>query len=231
MEYELFLKFKGELDLNTNDYLGGVFDTIWADIMYATDEAAEAAEAADEDYEGTKIGIIQLLNYNQALAIQYGIKMSEIPFMTFQYNSKALMELDSTLISQETIDEIGAATNPNIMVLSRFGISAAWRNKGIGEEVLKGIIKQMKGKCGYIVILKGEPAQCGEEGPDSVYEKLGVELTGLETDPEKAQWKLNAFFQRCGFRLFKNYDNVFVCNVDKVVSERKMVMRSVNKLI
>jgi hypothetical protein len=47
----------------------------------------------------------------------------------------------------------------------------------------------------------------------------------LEKDPEKAQWKLNAFFQRCGFRLFKNYDNVFVCNVDQVVADCKLVMR------
>lgn len=44
-------------------------------------------------------------------------------------------------------------------------------------------------------------------------------LDGLEKDPEKAQWKLNAFWQRCGFKQFKNYDNVFICNVDKVMSE------------
>ena len=230
MDYNLYLKFDGELDLNPSDYLGGVFDTIFADIMCGTDEAAEAAEAADEDYKGTKIGFVQLLNYNQALAMSYGVNMTEVTFMTLQYNSKALMELDYTLITQETIDEIGAAANPNIMVLIRFGISAAYRNKGIGEQVMKGIIKQMKGKCGYVIILKGEPAQCGvDAGPDSVYEKWGVELAGLEKDPEKAQWKLNAFFQRCGFRLFKNYDNVFVCNVDQAVSERKLVARSVSR--
>jgi GNAT superfamily N-acetyltransferase len=226
MEYGLYLKFSGELDLNPNDYLGGVFDTVTADIMYETDEAAEAAEAADEDYSGTKIGFVQLVNYNQALAMAYGVNISDVRFMTSQYNSEALLELDHNRISQETIDEIGAATNPNIMVLIRFGISAAWRNKGIGKQVLNGIIKQTKGKCGYIIILKGEPAQCQEKaGPESFYEMHGVELAGLEKDPEKAQWKLNAFFQRCGFRLFKNYDTVFVCNVDQVVSDLKLVVR------
>src|SRR5688572_28879418 len=110
MDCDLYLKFEGELELNPSDYPGGVIENIFAHIMYATDEEAEAAEAADLDYEGTRIGFVQLLNYNQVLAIQYGIKMSEIPFMTFQYNSKALMELDSTLMSQETLDEIGEAT-------------------------------------------------------------------------------------------------------------------------
>jgi hypothetical protein len=155
--------------------------------------------------------------------------MTDVPILTLQYNKKALMELDYTRISPETIDEIGAATNPNIMVLHHFGISAAWRNKGIAQQALKGIIKQMKGKCGYIVILHSRPEQCGKDtGPDSLYEIRGVELAGLEKDPEKAQWKLNAFFQRCGFRQFKNYDNVFVCNVDQVVTDRIMVKHPVN---
>ena len=57
MKYDLYLKFSGELDLNPHDYLGGVFDTVTADIMYETDEAAEAA---GEDYRGTKIGFVQL---------------------------------------------------------------------------------------------------------------------------------------------------------------------------
>jgi GNAT superfamily N-acetyltransferase len=230
MDYNLYLKFNGALDLNLNDHLGGMFDPVFADIMYETDEEAVAAEAAGEDYQGTKIGFVQLLNYNQALAMAYGINMTEVTFMTLQHNSKALMELDYTLISQETIDEIGAASNPNIMVLIRIAISAAWRNKGIGEQALKGIIKQMKGKCGYIIILNSEPEQGGNDSViDTFYKNHGVELAGLEKDPEKAQWKLNAFFQRCGFRLFKNYDNVFVCNVDQAVSERRLVARSVSR--
>jgi hypothetical protein len=28
MDYDLYLKYDGELDLNLNDYLGGVFDTL-----------------------------------------------------------------------------------------------------------------------------------------------------------------------------------------------------------
>ena len=48
----------------------------------------------------------------------------------------------------------------------------------------------------------------------------------LEKDPEKAQFKLNAFFQRCGFRLFKNFDNVFICNVDQAVPDPVMVKKT-----
>jgi hypothetical protein len=135
-----------------------------------------------------------------------------------QGNRKALPALDYTNISQETIDEIGAASNPNIVILFHFGISAGWRNKRLGEEVLKGFIEQMLGKCGYIVIVHNEPAQFGQNGDKGgIYALHGVTLDNLEKDPEKAQRKLNAFWQRCGFKPFKNYDNVFICNVEQTV--------------
>jgi GNAT superfamily N-acetyltransferase len=227
MNYDLCLKYDGKLKLNLKNCKGEYFDTHFTDIIYTTDEEENAAAAADEDYEGTRIGFVQLLYYNQALAIAKGISMSEVKYMALQRGFKALKELDYTHITEETIDEIGEATNKNIMVISRFGISAAWRNKGIGEQLLKGFVEQMKGKCGYVVILYGTPAQCEDkDGYSSTYENRGVELAGLEKDPEKAQWKLNAFFQRCGFRLFKNFDNVFICNVDQAVPDRMMVKKT-----
>lgn len=228
MEYNVYLKYDGELDLNLNDLLGGLLEDYFAHIMYETDDDVDdnIDEAENYDYEGTKIGFMQRFIYNQALANEYGAHMSQIKYLTLQYNSKALLEMDHLCITQETIDEIGATTNPNIMVLQHFGISTAWRNKGIGEQVLKGLIKQMKGKCGYIMILNNKPAQFKEcTGPDSLYEVQGVELAGLEKDPEKAQWKLNAFFQRCGFRQYKNYENVFICNVDQVVASEPRVAK------
>jgi hypothetical protein len=226
MNYSLFLKYNVDLDLNINDkYLGALCDDVFADIMYISD--APVDDEPDE-CEGTKIGFVKWLHYNQALAMSHGVNMMEVPLLTLQHNSDALMELDYTRISQETIDEIGAASNQNIMVLHHFGIAAAFRNKGIGEQVLKGIIKQMKGKCGYIVIPGSRPQQCEESTIlDTFYKNHGVEFAGLEKDPEKAQWKLNAFFQRCGFRLFKNYDNVFICNVDQVVLKPIIVKRPV----
>jgi GNAT superfamily N-acetyltransferase len=219
MEYELYLKYDGDLDLNINDYSGGIWETTFASIMY--DSGNDIDESEEDEIEGTRIGFIHLLHINQVLAKTYGVNMAHQPFITLRKNSQALVELDHNLISQETIDEIGAASNPNIIVIIHFGISAAWRNKGLGEQVLKGIIKQMKGKYGYFMILNGIPEQLDKHtGPDSLYEIQGVELAGLEKDPEKAQFKLSSFFQRCGFRPFKNYDNVFVCNVDQAVPER-----------
>lgn len=225
MEYNLYLKYEAVLDLNLDDRLGELCDFFLADIMYVTNDEENDMDKTDDEYVGTKIGFIKWFVYNQALAMAYGANMTQLPFMRMQNNSKALLELDYIHISQETVDEIGATTNPNITVIHHFGISTAWKNKGIGEQALKGFIKQMKGKCGYI-ILRSEPQQCGKyTGADSLYEMQGVELAGLEKDPEKAQWKLNAFFQRCGFRLFKNYDNVFVCNVDQVVASEHRVIK------
>lgn len=218
MEYNVYLQYKTQLDLNLNDYFGGIYEHIFADIMYELDEVAEDEE--DDEVKSSKIGFMSWVECNQVLARAYGVSMTEIPYLSMRTNSNALMNIDRALITQETIDEIGATTNPNIIVLIDFGISDAWKNKGIGEQVLKGIIKQMKGKYGYFMVLNSVPAQFGEYAdPDSKYEREGVELAGLEKDPEKAQWKLNAFWQRCGFRQFKNYDNVFVCNIDQAVPE------------
>lgn len=224
MEYNVYLKYDAHLSLNLDDRLGELCDNVFAEIFYETEEGLDEEEY--DDYEGQKIGFISWFVYNQALAMTYGTNMTQVPSLKSKYKRQALMELDYTLISQETIDEIGAASNPNIMVLQHFGISADWRNKGIGEQALKGLIKQMKGKCGYIMNLNVEPVQCKNDAIcDELYEERGVELAGLEKDPEKAQWKLNAFFQRCGFRLFKDYDDVFICNVDKVVASEPRVVK------
>lgn len=219
MDYNLYLDYKASIDLNLNDYSGGIFEHFFADIMYGTEEVPKDED--DDDFEEKKIGFISWIECNRVLAKAYGVGITEIPYIGLRTNSKVLMELDPHVINQETIDEIGQVMNPNIILLTHFGISAAWRNKGIGEQVLKGFMKQMKGKYGYIIILNPNPEQFEERpGPDSYYGKQGVELGGLEKDPEKAQWKLNAFFQRCGFRLYKDYDNVFVCNIEKIVPER-----------
>jgi predicted acetyltransferase len=169
-----------------------------------------------------KIGFVTFLTYNQVLAMTYGININHLPMISLRRDSKIFKELDYAFISQETIDEIGAATNPNILVLEQFGISPAFRNKGIGEQVLKGIMKQMKGQYGYMIIIQPEPAQFDEHCIE-VYSRWGVEMDGSEKDPEKAQWKLNAFFQRCGFRLFKNYNDVFICNIEQAVPDKGIV--------
>jgi len=218
MDYDLYLEYEVDMDLNINDDVRETSDQIFASILHETDEAVQ--NVGNDEPERTRIGFIQLFRYNQVLAKTYGVNMTHNPLATMRIGSKALMELDYSLITQETIGEIGTASNPNILVLARFGISADWRNKGIGEQVLKGIMKQMKGKYGYMLIMEPKPAQFEEhEACKRLHKVQGVELTGLEEDPEKARWKLNAFWQRCGFKLFKNYDNVFICNIEKTVSE------------
>jgi hypothetical protein len=213
MQYELYLKYDETMVIGLHEHWSDLCLHTFADIMHWTDN--DEIDINDDEDQGTKIGFIVWATYNQALAMVHGVNMTHVPALC---NKKPLLELDYTQISQDTINEIGAASNPNIVMLYHFGISAAWRNKGMGEEVLKGFIEQMKGKCGYIVIMNREPAQCGKH--TSLYTNRGVELDSLEEDPEKAQWKLNAFWQRCGFKQFKDHDNVFICNVDEAVAER-----------
>jgi GNAT superfamily N-acetyltransferase len=217
MGYNLYLKYEAEDLLNIQDEVTEVWDGIAASIFHETDEAVK--NAVDNSPERTKIGFITFLVYNQVLAMTYGVNMTQDPLISRRIDGKPIMELDYTIISQETIDEIGEATSPNILVLEQFGISPAWRNKGIGEQVLKSIMKKMKSQYGYMIIMQPEPVQFNEYRK-KVYYRWGVEMDGLENDPEKAQWKLNAFFQRCGFRLFKNYNDVFICNIDQAVPDQ-----------
>jgi hypothetical protein len=227
MNYNLYLKYELDLNLDINADSGSLRKTIFADIMHQKRTAV--ANAKDDEPERTRIGFVHMIHYHQALAMAYGLNMTQFRDITLSVRSKVLLELDYTLITQETIDEVGVVTNPNIIVLVNFGISAAYRNKGMGEQFLKGLVKQMKGFCGYIVILNSEPVQFADRTQQNIiYENQGVALTGLEKDREKAQFKLNAFFQRCGFRSFKNYENAFICNVDQVVPDRIMVKHAVN---
>jgi hypothetical protein len=218
MNYNLYLKYKAEDWLNIQHEDSDVLDGIAASIMYDTCE--DVGNVEDNFPEPRKIGFVTFSAYNQALAMTYGLNVDQIPVISLRRDRKIFKELDYAFISQETIDEIGAATNPNILLLEQFGISPAFRNKGIGEQVLKCIMKQMKGQYGYMIIIKPEPAQFSEHCKE-VYSRWGVEMDGLEKDPEKAQWELNAFFQRCGFRLFKNYNDVFVCNIEQAVPNKE----------
>lgn len=216
MEYGMYLKYDCAMNIALNGHWGELYNWTWADIMYYTEkEVEEDEDKEDNKVEDCKIGIFQWVTFNQALAKVNGVSMNDA---IIPGNRKPLLELDYSNITQETIDEIGPASNPNIVMPLRFGIKAAYRNKRLGEQVMKGFIEQMKGKCGYIIITTNTPAQFEQHsGPHSLYEIQGVELGNLEKDPEKAQWKLNAFWQRCGFKQFKHYDNVFICNVDQAV--------------
>lgn len=210
MGYDLYFHYNELLDLNVNDNCTRpVCSMMYGNIQYSIPELQ------------SKVGVVNLLYFNQVLAKEYGVTMAEVPFLKSKINSKALLELDANLISTETINEIGPASNPNIILLEHFSISADFRRKGLSEKILKEIIKQMKGRCGYLVILNSQsvlPNSIDEEN----YESQGITLASFENDPEKEQWKLNEFFQRCGFRLFKNYNNVFICNVDQLVSSLRL---------
>ena len=216
MEYELYLKYDAQMGIGLHGYWGDLCENTWADIMHWTNTGDNIN---DEEDIGTKIGSLYWVTYNQALAMAYEVNMTHVRYMAMlRGHSKALLDLDYTNISQETIDEIGAASNPNIVTIIHFAIEAAWRNKRLGEEVMKGFIEQMLGKCGYVVIVHNEPAQFDDyynSGNEDARQRMALDK--LEKDPEKAQWKINAFWQRCGFKQFKNYENAFICNVEQTV--------------
>ncbi|MCS3800865.1 GNAT family N-acetyltransferase [Niastella sp. OAS944] len=223
MAHEVYLKHTQTFIIGISGprYWGELHEHNFTDIMYCPEK-----EEADQN-EGTKIGNLAWIIYKQELAIANGINMTHVPDIYLQFDFPILLELDYAHITRETIKQIGAASNSNIVILIDFFISSAWRNKGIGKEVLINFIEQMKGKCGYIIILRNEPMQFGRlSDPDYEYAKPVTELDSLEKDPEKAQYKLNAFWQRCGFKLFKDYDNVFICNVEQAVPDYSKAVRT-----
>lgn len=215
MNYNLFLKYTDEHDLNIND--DRICHGMSADILYELEEAVKDGN----NPEPITIGHLCMLYYNKALAMAYGVDMGALFLPWLPINLEVLLELNNKRIPKETLEKIGDATNPNILILDHFGISAGWRKKGIGEQVMKGLIKQMKGRCGYIIIPYSVPQQHADYTVHgSFYMKMGVDLESMESlekDRAKSQQQLNAFWQRCGFRQFKNFENVFICNVEKAV--------------
>ena len=200
MQYKLYLKPRPPFITTTGEW-AELYENHAADIMYL------ANKDDAEINEGIKIGTIVWATYNQDLAVNNHVRL---------FISPATRHLQYPDITKETIDEIGAPSHPNIVMLTHFGISAAYSNKGLGEEVLNLFIAQMKRKCGYILIEDNIPAQFDNENNiNSFYETSGVDLDSLDKDREKAQYKLNAFWQRCGFKLFKDYNNVFILNVER----------------
>ncbi|MCS3800104.1 hypothetical protein [Niastella sp. OAS944] len=221
MKCNIYFMYNELLDVNVNDNLNGTICGMMYGFIQCYVYEANNSEKGHE-WKVSKAGFIKLLYFNQELAKVYGVTMAEVPLLKLKINSEALMELDAALISQETIHEIGAASSPNILLLEHFGISAEFRKKGLGEKIFKEAIKQMKGRYGYVLVLNPQPIFPGSVG-EKTYALQGVTLAGLETDPEKAQCKLNEFFQRCGFRPFKDYHNVFICNVDQLVTSLRLM--------
>jgi hypothetical protein len=174
------------------------------------------------DDNGDKIGSIIWFNYKQELAIANGVNMTKQPYITSKPGHAILFELDYTNISQETINEIGDSSNLNIAIIFSVCLSAAYSYKEMGVKIMKRFIEQMKGKCGYIIIQPFEPVQL----KPSQYLIEGMTLDGVEDDYEKAQYQLKAYWLRCGFKLFKNYDNVFICNVNQAVQKHNEATRS-----
>src|SRR5690349_3294068 len=132
MNYNLYLKYTDEQDLNIND--DRLCDGMSADILY---ESEEAVKKDADNPERTTIGHLSMIYYNKALAMAYGVDMRALILPWLPINLEVLLELNNKRIPKETEEEIGAATNPNILILDHFGISAGWRNKGIGEQVMK----------------------------------------------------------------------------------------------
>src|SRR5581483_2969333 len=178
LDYNLYLKYNMEVDLNVKNNFITPVDYVFAEILHETDEAVKNA-GDDELPDATWIGFVYMMHYNQALAMDHGLTMTDFNEVTFSLIAKPLLDLDYTLMNEETINAVGMASNPNIMMLLHFGIVTRWRNKGIGEQALKGIIRQMKGHCGYIVVRSQPPQHREQNGPDSLYEKRGIQLAAL----------------------------------------------------
>lgn len=227
MEHCVYLK---SICWETSVYIGQVLDHFCADIMYINEDYEDEYDDEYFKWKGRKIGFINWRNHTQDSAMKGAVCVPQCGDPTSPYYNQALAELAFANITRETIDEVGAASNPMIMQITDFGIETAWRKKGIGEQVLKMLIQLIKGKYGYLVILNSEPQQFSDNPYSHFnYEKNKVGLAGLEKDAEKAQYKLNAFWQRCGLRQFKNYDNVFICNIDQAVPELSFVPPSVSR--
>lgn len=210
------LRYKSSqfLDFDPEDGTSYVEEIFVDIIMSESEDTAETFRTTE-----VNIGYIELHYYNRALAINNGINI----FEAFD-RSINTVEIGETILDSRTgelrmgiTNQMGESFNENILVIHDFGIFPEMRRRGIGEIVMKGLVRQFQGKCGLIV-LKSFPKQ--HEGVhvhgQSKELKDSMHLHLLEPDSTAAQKKLNAFYKKCGFTELRKFKNFFAYSLDRL---------------
>lgn len=176
--------FINHLDTDINEFAN--FERISGDIVLMDFE---------NDKE-TKIGHIILYLYNAYMG-DYGCSMRNA-FDKFGDTYQIYEALyDGEYISEEIEDKIGMSDNFNMLVIHEIMLMENYRGKGYGEQIIEGIEAFFTGKCGYIS-LKSYPLQHDKSYKGTVtFDKY--KLGDMESDLDKANEKLNAFYEKCGF--------------------------------
>lgn len=215
-DYSIALNFHSNILFD--EYLDDEFryvEEIFVDIMihgYNDEDNDHSFNTREE-----KIGYLQLHYYNLMLALNNGFNIFDAfdRSMHTVEMGEILIDMDTGEIKEEITDQIGDVFYSNILVIHDFGIFPAYRNRGIGERVLKSLLKYYQGRCG-VIALKSFPKQ--HEGDrvlgEDIELKSKMELHLLEAKKTTAQQKLNTFYKKCGFTRLKKNSNFFVFNLD-----------------
>lgn len=146
-------------------------------------------------------GCISLLHLNRALD-------HDFPLLDVFDESASIMEMAEVIFNLENEDDYWTKldeffnydllTSYDICFIERVELLPEFRGKGIGKWVVKNIIERFYGSCG-LVVLKAFPLQHEDEKryPSEWIAKM--KLDELESDLEKAQYKLFHYYQQMGF--------------------------------
>lgn len=101
----------------------------------------------------------------------------------------ALLNDSYKKIDDKIVDFVGDSFNRNVLLVSRLEIKEKYRGKGYGKYVLNSLDIYFKSTCAYIAI---------NSFP------IGFEGITDDSNYEKAQKRLNAFYSRCGYKKIRN---------------------------
>ncbi|RNI29089.1 hypothetical protein [Rufibacter latericius] len=154
-EHFIWLNFKYLIELTT------LFSP---DVLHAVDElnADITFQHLDDDDEHVGepviIGELELLYFNLGW-----VRANLVDHMSlgrpYSSSEDALIDMRVWRIKDNIKQQIGGVSNGNILFVNKFIIYPEFRNQGLGEEVMRGVIKHFEFKCGYVG-LKSTPLQC-----------------------------------------------------------------------
>lgn len=159
------------------------------------------------------IGYMRLYQFNLGRAINNRMSLFDLLDEETEL-SRVLIDEETDDFKETIVDQIGDVFSNILLVGEEFIIYPEFRNIGLGEEALRGLIKHFDSKVGYIAF-KSFPLQFSQTNYDpDIADRL--KFNELEKDRRKAQKSLNAFYRRCGFTAIKRHPNFFIKNTERL---------------
>jgi len=142
------------------------------------------------DLDEIEIGTISLEMYDLNFEAGYCSLMEAFDKTPSSFEvGTALLNDSYEKIDDKIVELVGDSFNRNVLLVKRLELKEKYRRKGYGKYVLNSLGIYFKSTCAYVA-LKSFP--------------MGFEGITDDSNYNKAQDRLNAFFSRCGYKKIRH---------------------------